>query len=70
MRNNTNERSNKTMSRLPRRFEKHPRLTLGVVTLLGIGLVLLVAEIGRRVFGSMNIQYYTGTRTPGLHPYP
>ncbi len=31
---------------------------------------MLMLEVGLRVFGSLDIHYYTGTKTPGLHQYP
>lgn len=42
---------------------------LGVL-LAGALVVALLAEISLRLFGSLNIHYYTGTKTPGLHRYP
>jgi len=40
------------------------------VFLVATALMLLLLELGLRTFGSLNIHYYTGTKTPGLHQYP
>jgi hypothetical protein len=33
-------------------------------------VILLAAELALRSFGSLNIHYYTGFRSPGIHTYP
>lgn len=51
-------------------FTRHPRLTLLGVTASGLIVLALVLELGLRLFGSLNIHYYAGFKTPGLHKYP
>jgi hypothetical protein len=51
-------------------FTRHPRLTVLGVLLAATFVVMLLLEVGLRVFGSLDIHYYAGTRTPGLHRYP
>jgi len=58
------------MTETPSIFVRHPRLTVLGVLATGTLFVLVLLEIGLRLFGSLNINYYTGTRTPGLHRYP
>lgn len=53
-----------------RAFRRYPRLTLLAVFAVAVGGVLIVAEVALRLFGSVNIHYYAGTKTPGLHRYP
>jgi hypothetical protein len=51
-------------------FAKYPRLAMSAVLLIGLVVVLLAFELGLRAFGSLTIDYYTGTKLPGLHRYP
>jgi len=57
------------MTEAPSIFVRHPRLTVLGVLATGTFIVLLVLEVGLRVFGTTNLNYYTGTRSPGLHKY-
>lgn len=49
---------------------RHPKLTLALVTLVGLVLVALSAELVLRFFGTLRIDFYTGHSTPGVHEYP
>ena len=51
-------------------FVRHPRLTVLGVLAAAFLLLLVLAEVALRLFGSLNIHYYAGTKTPGLHRYP
>lgn len=59
-----------TLQDSPSLFARHPRVTILAVLFVGVLLLSLAAEIGLRAFGSLNIHYYTGFRTPGVHKYP
>ena len=51
-------------------FVRHPRLTVLAVLAAAFLLLVVLAEVALRLFGSLNIHYYAGTKTPGLHRYP
>ena len=51
-------------------LERHPKLTIFLVTIIGMLLIAGLAELSLRVFGKLNISYYTGYTTPGKHQYP
>jgi len=51
-------------------LEKHPKLAIATVVLIGLLLVVVSAELSLRFFGSLNIHYYTGHSKPGMHEYP
>lgn len=54
----------------PDTFSRHPKLTIFIVMLVMTLILLLLAEVSLRIFGSVNIHYYTGYKTPGVHAYP
>lgn len=45
-------------------------MTVLGVLIAGTAFVLILLELGFRIFGSVNIHYYTGTKTPGVYHYP
>jgi hypothetical protein len=51
-------------------LERHPGLVVSAVIALGLVLLLVFAELGLRMFGNLNIHYYTGYTKPGVHEYP
>jgi hypothetical protein len=57
-------------SETPSFITRHPRLTLFGVVGAGLVVLALLLEVGLRLFGSINVNYYTGTKTPGRHKYP
>lgn len=58
------------MKESSRIFARHPRLAILTIVLTGTILILLAAELSLRTFGSLDIGYYTGLTSPGVHKYP
>jgi hypothetical protein len=59
-----------TIAESPNLFTRHPRCTIAAMLLLGTAVILLGAEWALRSFGTLNINYYTGFHSPGIHKYP
>lgn len=51
-------------------FERRPKLVACFVVLVLLAIVLVIAEVSLRLFGSVNVHYYTGYTKPGIHEYP
>jgi hypothetical protein len=51
-------------------FERRPKLVAFFVVLVLLAIALVIAEVSLRLFGSVNVRYYTGYTKPGIHEYP
>jgi hypothetical protein len=51
-------------------FERRPKLVAFFVVLVLLAIGLALAEVSLRLFGSVNVHYYTGYTKPGIHEYP
>lgn len=51
-------------------MERHPALVISGVVGFFLIVLMLLAELGLRLFGNVNIHYYTGYTQPGWHEYP